>query len=280
MNLILVTGMSGAGKSVTLQTLEDIGYEVIDNIPLSVLPALVATSKNQVSHLAITMDIRNRDFSLPQIEKTIERLRSADDIQVTVLFLDCDDTVIQRRFTETRRRHPAVADRPVTDGIRQERRAIDALRHVADNIIDTTDFNMADLRNWIRKALLPEGKTSLSIYVTSFSYRRGVPREADLVFDVRFLKNPHYDPKLRDKNGTNRKIAKYIKEDEAFEPFFTRLTEMILPLLPRYEQEGKSYLTIAFGCTGGMHRSVFTAEELTKLLKKHTYDVVLRHREL
>jgi UPF0042 nucleotide-binding protein len=277
--LILVTGMSGAGKSVALKTLEDIGFEAVDNIPLSILPLLI-NSTSEPRFLAVGVDIRNRDFFSEKVITRINSLRSRKDWDIKLVFLDCDDEILQRRFTETRRKHPISSDRLVTDGIKHERRMLAELREHADLMVDSSSFTLADLRNWIKGHFSTGKNVSFSIIVTSFSFRNGLPREADLVVDVRFLKNPHYVDSLRPLNGKDQAVADHILTDEIYPQFFDNLTNMLLPLLPRYQQEGKSYLTIAIGCTGGQHRSVFVARQLGALLAEKAYNVDVQHREL
>jgi UPF0042 nucleotide-binding protein len=277
MKLILVTGMSGAGKSVALRALEDAGFEAIDNLPLGFLP-VIAGMREEGRRLAVAADIRSHDFSPAHFSDMIRALRAELQGSLSVIFLDCDDEVLQRRFTETRRRHPLAKDRPVTDGIHQERAILEPLRPLADLVVDTTDLSAQDLRRVI-SAHVAEGR-QLAVTVTSFSFRRGLPREADLVFDVRFLKNPHYDPALRNLTGRDAKVGEYVTADPDYAAFFGHLSALIVPLLPRYLDEGKSYLTVAVGCTGGRHRSVFVAERLAELIGKEGYAVSLRHRDL
>jgi UPF0042 nucleotide-binding protein len=199
---------------------------------------------------------------------------------VHLLYVDCDDDVLGRRFAETRRRHPLAADRQVVDGIRLERRIMEPIRARADTVIDTTDFIMGDLKMRLERAFGLEDDPGLAIFVMSFSFKRGVPRDADLVFDVRFFKNPHYDPALRPMSGLDSAVQTYVEADPAFANFIEHLTGMTGPLLPRYRAEGKSYLTIAFGCTGGRHRSVFLAERYGAWLGDNGWPAQIRHRDL
>lgn len=277
MRLILITGMSGAGKGVALRALEDVGFEAIDNLPLSLIEDVL--SKHAHTHLAIDIDVRSREFSPNMFLRTLTHLREKEGREILTLYLDCDDDVLRRRYTETRRPHPLAADRPVVDGIRLERSLIEPLKAHTDLTIDTSETSVNDLRRIISGHFANDQGT-LNIYVTSFSFKRGVPREADMVFDVRFLRNPHYAEELREKTGCEAEVGAYIKEDPDFETFFANLSGLIAPLLPRYREEGKRYLTIAIGCTGGRHRSVFVAEELGKCLREKHYDVTVRHREV
>lgn len=278
MKLILVTGMSGAGKSVALKTLEDVGYEAIDNIPLVLLPAITKVGSGQ-QDMAVGVDIRSRDYSAEGFETIIQGLRLDKDIKLSIVFLDADDEVLRRRFTETRRKHPAAKDRQVLDGIQLERRLIGHIKEEADVIIDTSDTSSTDLRRLIAGQLAPT-KRNLVTHIMSFSFRRGIPREADMVFDVRFLKNPHYVYELNELTGMDRAVGAYIESDEGFADFFERLTGLIKPLLPRYLEEGKSYLTIAIGCTGGKHRSVYTSEKLAHYLGEQGFEADISHRDM
>ncbi len=277
MKLVLVTGMSGSGKAVALKTLEDFGFEAIDNIPLGLVPALAANIGAR--HVALGVDIRSRDFSPQHFTEIIESLKKNPAIDLRILFLDCEDEELRRRFTTTRRRHPLAVDRPVLDGIRHERALIEGLRDLANVVIDTSDFEAIDLRGVISTHFAREGHT-LAVGITSFSFKHGVPREADMVFDVRFLKNPYYEEHLSAKTGLDAEVGKYVESDRDFPAFFSRLTALVLPLLPRYLEEGKSYFTIAFGCTGGQHRSVYTAQKFSAFLQENGYNVTLRHRDL
>jgi UPF0042 nucleotide-binding protein len=201
-------------------------------------------------------------------------------LDVSLLFLDSDDETLRRRFTETRRRHPLAPDRPVSDGIAQERRLMFPLQQVADLVIDTSDRTIGDFKALLARQLGLEGKSELAVTVISFSYRLGLPREADLVFDVRFLDNPHYDPALRPLTGEDDRVGQAVENDPAFEGFFAGMTGLLLPLLPGFEREGKSYLTIAIGCTGGRHRSVHVARRLAQWLDDKGRPAILRHRDL
>lgn len=278
MKLVLVTGMSGAGKSVALRTLEDAGYEAMDNIPLVLLPAITKVGSG-TRDMAVGVDIRSRDYSPEAFQTIIQGLRFDKDIALSILFLDCDDEVLRRRFTETRRKHPLAQDRPVVDGIQLERRLVGYIRDLSDITIDTSDTTAADLRRMVAGHLSPT-KRHLVTHVMSFSFRKGIPREADMVFDVRFLKNPHYVYGLNELTGLDRAVGDYIQTDSGFSEFFTHLTGLVLPLLPRFLDEGKSYLTIAIGCTGGKHRSVYVAETLADFLNQQGFDADVSHRDI
>jgi len=275
MKLVLVTGMSGAGKSVALKTLEDSGFEAIDNIPLAFLSELTRTKRN----LVVGCDIRSRDFSADHFMDTIAPFRDDPNIEFKLIFLDSDDEILRRRYTETRRRHPLALDRPVLDGIQHERHLLQKLRDAADMVLDTSEYEAGELRKIITSHFAGTER-HLSVVLTSFSFKRGLPRDADMVFDVRFLKNPHYDPVLQLRTGLDPEVGQYVESDKGFSDFFQRLTGLIQPLLPRYLEEGKHYLTIAIGCTGGRHRSVHTVQKLGSFLEGSGYKVTLRHRDL
>jgi UPF0042 nucleotide-binding protein len=277
--LLLVTGVSGAGKSSALKALEDLGYEAVDNLPVSLIGRL-ATPEGFPHPIAIGVDIRTRDFESQNFLAELDRLTGRAGIDAKLLFVDCDDDVLVRRFEETRRRHPLADDRPVTDGIRRERMMMASVLERADVRIDTSEMALADLRRTLEGHFGTEGSARPALFVTSFSYRHGLPRDADLVFDVRFLRNPHYDLKLRPLSGVDAAVARFISADKSFKPFLANLKRLLEPLLAAYAAEGKSYLTVAFGCTGGRHRSVFVAEKLAAWLSAKGRPVKVRHRDL
>jgi len=277
--LLVVTGLSGAGHTTALKILEDLGYEAVDNLPLLLLVGVTSDSSDGERAIAIGIDSRTRDFTAAALAERLERLRADPRLDVKLIYLDCVDESLRRRFTETRRRHPLALDRPVADGIRQERQLLAPLRDQADLVVDTTDLTSADLRRLLRGHFALHPRPGLAFSVVSFSYRHGLPREADLVFDVRFLRNPHYDPALRPLTGRDPEVGGFIETDPAYAPFFAALTHLLLPLLPSFEREGKSYVTIAIGCTGGRHRSVFVAERLAAWLGTQGRTVNIRHRD-
>jgi len=278
--LILVTGLSGAGHSTALKILEDMGYEAVDNLPLSLLGRMAAGADGGLARpVAIGVDSRTRDFSAAALGEALDLLERDPTLAVTLLFLTASDETMRRRFTETRRRHPLALDRPVEDGIRQERELLEPVRARADRVIDTTDLAIGDLKHLLQGEFAVAGPAQ-TVTVMSFSYRQGLPREADLVFDARFLANPHYQPELRPLTGRDTAVQRFIARDPGFEPFIASLGGMLTPLLPRFEREGKSYLTIAVGCTGGRHRSVFVVERLAALLRGGGREVAVRHRDL
>jgi UPF0042 nucleotide-binding protein len=286
--LLLVTGLAGAGRSTALKCLEDHGFEAVDNLPLALLPHLVsgvnaageAPQPLKIGPLAIGIDGRTRDFTAEGLAALLQEMKRDPALDVRLLFLDSDDETLRRRFTETRRRHPLAPDRPVSDGIAQERRLMFPLQQVADLVIDTSDRTIGDFKALLARQLGLEGKNELAITILSFSYRLGLPREADLVFDVRFLDNPHYDPALRPLTGEDERVGRAVESDPAYDGFFAGMTGLLWPLLPGFEREGKSYLTIAIGCTGGRHRSVHVARRLAQWLEGKGRPAILRHRDL
>jgi RNase adaptor protein for sRNA GlmZ degradation len=278
--VVLVTGLSGAGRSTALKMLEDLGYEAVDNLPLSLLPRLVGGAGRRERPIAVGIDIRTRDFAVMGLLAEIDRLIAGEGLAAQLLFLDCDDDALARRYTETRRRHPLAGDRPVMDGIRLERDRVSPLRARADVVIDTSVLKPQELKRLLTGHFGLGDRASLAIFVTSFSFRQGLPREADLVFDVRFLDNPYYDPVLRSLTGLDDPVQAHIASDPVFGDFFDNLTGLIEPLLPRYDREGKAYLTIAIGCTGGRHRSVYVAERIGAWLADHGQTVTVAHRDV
>ncbi len=278
--VILLSGMSGAGLLTALKMFEDLGYEAVDNLRLGLVPAMIEDVSTSTRHLAAAIDTRNASFNVEDLLRVEKQLAARSDLQVTLVFLDCSDETLQRRFTETRRRHPLAFDRPAMDGIRAERVMLWKLKNEADFVFDTSETSIHDLRRLIAGHFSFEKAPKLTLYVTSFSYRHGIPREADIVFDARFLKNPHWDPALRPQNGKDNAVAAYIREDPDYETFMNRMLDLLLPLLPRYQLEGKSYLTIGVGCSGGRHRSVTVAQDLANRLTEHGYSVAIGHRDL
>ncbi len=277
--LVLVTGMSGAGKSTALRALEDAGYEAVDNLPLSLLPRIVSATEREgrTTPLALCIDSRTRGFDRVHLERYLDPLLRDGAF---LLFLDCRGEALRRRFTETRRRHPLAHDRPVHDGIRRERLILAWIRSRATLTLDTSGLSPRDLARLIRSQLQPETERTPALFVTSFAYREGLPPEADLVFDVRFLANPHDMPALRPLTGLDPQVADHVRRDPVHAEFFDNLLALIRPLLPAFEREGKAYVTIAIGCTGGRHRSVAVAEQLSEALANDGWNVSVRHRDL
>lgn len=280
--ILLVTGMSGAGKTTVLKALEDLNYETVDSLPLGLLRRLLATpARNSADRpLAFGIDTRTRAFDADGIVQTIKTLRERGELDARVLFLDCSGDELIRRFSETRRRHPLAQDRAASDGIARERELLAPLRRWADIVVDTTDYSTNDLRRVVRERFGGKTQDRLTLTVTSFGFARGIPRDADLVFDMRFLANPHWQPHLRPMTGLDEAVGRYIEADPTFGAAFDKIAELLLILLPRYRHEGKAYLTIAFGCTGGKHRSVYVTERMAKRLLDAGYSPVVTHRDL
>jgi UPF0042 nucleotide-binding protein len=277
--IVLVTGMAGAGRTTALKALEDLGFEAVDNLPVTLLGSLVRPGDRLDHDLAIGIDCRTRAFSPSDLLKQIAAQRRVVAPDPQLLFLDCEDEILRRRFNETRRRHPLALDRPVTDGIAHERRLMAGLREHADLVIDTSQLSTGDLRRLVAGYFSKAQERRLTLSVLSFGYRGGVPREADIVFDVRFLANPHYVDELRPLHGRDPAVRAYVEADPAYRVLLERLEALLFPLLPSYQREGRSYLTIAFGCTGGRHRSIVVAEAFAGRLRDLGWTVVLRHRD-
>lgn len=277
--IVFVTGPSGAGRSSALNVLEDAGFEVIDNLPLRLIPVLF-DAHEQSRPLALGIDARNRDFSTNTVIDLLGGLALREGIVAELLFLDCSTDVLLNRFSETRRRHPmAPADRPA-DGIEAEQQLLAPLRARADVLIDTSTLNVHELRAEVEHWFAPGGKRHLSVTVQSFSYKRGLPRSVDMVYDCRFLKNPYWQPELRALNGTDAAVAAHVATDARFESFAQQVLDLSLLILPACREEGKSHFSVAFGCTGGQHRSVTLAERHALQLAEAGWQVSIRHREL
>lgn len=278
--VLLVTGLSGAGLSTALKALEDLGYQAVDNLPLSLVPDLVRAKKGAARALAIGIDSRTWDFSAPAVGALMRTLKTNPKISPALVFIDCQDAELQRRFTETRRVHPLAADRPVADGVARDRARLEGLRAAADLVIDTTDMSARDFRRLVAGHYALGNAADLMVFVTSFGFKHGLPRDADIVFDVRFLDNPYWKPVLRRLSGRDAAVADHIRADRSFGVFFSNLTALLAGVLPRYQGDGRHYLTIAIGCTGGRHRSVFTAEELAQWIGAAGYKVAIGHRDI
>jgi len=271
---LLVTGLSGAGMSSTLKQLEDLGYEVFDNFPLTMVAPLLADQSGNGGPVAIGIDSRTRGFTIDAISDIVAETGAA------LVFLTCDETELLRRFTETRRRHPVAKDRPAGAGIKLEQNLLYPLRERASLIIDTSMMSVHDLGRVISGHFALRDAPRLTITLMSFGFRHGLPREADMVFDVRFLQNPHWVPELKPLTGLDVAVGDYVAQDPGFASFTANVQALLQPLLPRYAQEGKSYLTIAIGCTGGRHRSVYTAETLRQALTEHGITAYIQHRDI
>jgi UPF0042 nucleotide-binding protein len=282
--ILLVTGLLGAGKTTALKLLEDIGWETIDNFPVRLLPRLIDSPDGPESGvrapLAIGFDSRTRGFNPQATIDLVKRLSARGDLELTTLFLDCTSAELERRYNETRRRHPMAQDMPVGAGIRAEREMLKPLRRWADMVIDTSAYSSNELGQVMRERFGEVAGTKTTVTITSFGFSRGMPPLADLVFDMRFLDNPHWVAELKMQTGQDQPVADHIKRDPAYAEAFARIRDLLLLLLPRYEAQGKAYVNIAFGCTGGRHRSVFFAEEIASALRNAGYSPTLLHRNL
>jgi len=280
--LVVLTGMSGSGKLSALKAFEDLGYYSVDNLPLELIPrfAELVEKSAEITHAALVIDVREGS-RLDRFPAILEEVRKG--LRTRVVFLEASEDAIVRRFSETRRPHPLGRGETVISQIRAERKRLDPVRNVADIIIDTTKFTVHDLRAHISAQFQQHGGTNeknLTISVTSFGFKNGVPSDADLVFDVRFLPNPHFVPEFRKLTGKHPKVAKYVRSFPQTKEFLDKAADMLTFLLPHYIKEGKSYLTVAIGCTGGQHRSVMIAEELRKRLRHAGYRVKSQHRDM
>jgi RNase adapter protein RapZ len=280
--LLLVTGLSGAGKSTALAVLEDLGWETMDNFPVRLLKRLVAMPDEARGPLAIGFDSRTRGFVPGDIIALVKDLAAREDIALTFMFLDCAGSELERRYNETRRRHPMAAGRPVMEGIAAERELLEPLRRWAEIMIDTSAMTSNDLQAHVRQLFAPETgeAAAMTLTLSSFGFARGMPPLADLVFDMRFIDNPHWVPALRELTGQDAAVGAHIEGDPAFADAFARIRDLLLLLLPRYAAQGKPYVHIAFGCTGGRHRSVYTAETMAESLRTAGFSPTVRHRNL
>lgn len=283
--ILFVTGLSGAGKSTVLRTLEDIGWETVDNLPLALIERLLETQAPAGSDgadrpLAICIGTRTRGFDATQVIDRMQALRQRLGSDVGTLFLDCAGAELERRYSETRRRHPLARDRPASDGIAREREMLAPLRDRANRVIDTTDLSASQLAQTIRATFSGEDLGRPVLSVMSFGFARGLPRDADLVFDMRYLRNPHWVADLRPGTGLDRDVAAYVAGDPAYAVSVARIEDLLLLLLPRYRAEGKSYVTVAIGCTGGRHRSVHVADRIARRLQAEGFSPTVTHRDL
>jgi UPF0042 nucleotide-binding protein len=277
--LVIITGMSGAGKASALKAFEDLGYYAVDNLPVGLIENFAELVRDtlEIDRAALVVDIREGS-RLDMLPELLRSIRSS--LRTTVLYLEAKDDALVRRYSETRRPHPLGRQKSVKSSLHSEREHLKPVRDVADIVIDTTKFNVHELRSFINKRFGAGNRDhNLLISCVSFGFRQGVPEDADLVFDVRFLPNPHFIPEVRPFTGRHPKVAKYIRSFPQTKEFIKRISELLIYLLPHYVEEGKSYLTIAFGCTGGKHRSVMIAEEVKKQLAKAGYPVKVVHRD-
>jgi RNase adapter protein RapZ len=276
--IVIITGMSGSGKLTALKAFEDLGFYAVDNLPIALVPKFADLTHESKKRGALIIDIREGEAlkEFPGIFRELNLHRPS-----TLLFLDADDEVLRRRFSETRRPHPLGSEDPVLESLRHEREQLAPIRALADISVDTSKLTVHDLRALIAAKFQSSRETSkLIIYVNSFGFRHGVPPDSDLVFDVRFLPNPNYIPEFKELSGRHPSVARYIRSFPQTCEFINRISELLIYLLPHYIREGKSYLTISFGCTGGHHRSVFIANEINKRLKKAGYRVKESHRDI
>ena len=277
--IVIVTGPSGAGRSTAINALEDLGFEAIDNLPLSLVPRLLDGPPLSRS-VALGVDVRNRDFTTKALMQLVGALPGQTDVDVTLLYLDAREDVLTRRYSETRRPHPMAPNESLQEGIRRERELLGAIQSRSDVVIETSDLSPHELRDEMTKLFAAPGAAGLSVLLNSFSYKRGVPHGVDMVFDCRFLRNPHWEPELRQLTGADARVEAYVTKDERFSAFFDKINDLTDLLLPAFHDEGKSYLTIGLGCTGGKHRSVAVAEMMGKTLANKGWQVSIRHREL
>lgn len=277
--LVLVTGPSGAGRSTAINVLEDMGFEVIDNLPISLISRLL-DGPVRPQPLALGVDVRNRDFSAANLIELIDRLTRTPEVQIEVLYLDCSTEQLVRRFNETRRRHPLSGEGAPVDGIATERDMLLPIRARADVLVDTSELSPHDLKAELAGWFAPQEDGRLTVSVQSFSYKRGVPRGIDVMFDCRFLNNPHWQAELRPLDGRDKAVQDYVQQDPRLHEFFTKVRDLLLFVLPAHVKEGKSHVAIGFGCTGGQHRSVTVAEKMADELANAGWQVSIRHREL
>lgn len=279
MRVVMVTGPSGAGRSSAIDALEDLGFETIDNLPMSLIPRLL-DGPPLPRPLALGLDVRNRDFSSENLIELVDRLHRAPGVASDLLYVDCSPDVLVRRFSETRRRHPLSPDGAPLAGIEHEQELLESVRERADVLIDTTTLTPHQFKAEIGRWFAPREGGPMSVSVQSFSYKRGLPRGVDMVFDCRFLANPHWIPELREHDGREADVAAHVEADPRFADFFGRVEGLVTSLLDAFVDEGKTSLTIAFGCTGGKHRSVALAEKMARTLAEQGWRVSKRHREL
>ncbi len=283
--ILLVTGLSGAGKTTVLKTLEDMGWEAVDNFPIRLAGPLLDIPGSEgrsgpAVPLALGFDSRTRGFDPDALTNQIKLLQDRRDLNIMTLFLDCAGTEIERRYAETRRRHPLAQDRPAIDGIAMERMLMGPLRGWAETVIDTTKLSAHDLQSEIRLRFASEASPHTTVTITSFGFSRGVPHNADLIFDMRFLRNPHWNDVLRPMTGLDQAVSDYVEADPAYTQAVAKIRDLLLYLLPLYDAQGKAYVNIAFGCTGGRHRSVHVAEQFGKWLRDAGFSPTVAHRNL
>ncbi|TDT75491.1 UPF0042 nucleotide-binding protein [Litoreibacter halocynthiae] len=277
--IVIVTGPSGAGRSTAINALEDLGFEAIDNLPLSLIPRLL-DGPPLTRSVALGVDVRNRDFTTKALMQLVDALPAQTDAEVSLLYLNAREDVLIRRYSETRRPHPMAPNESLQEGIRRERELLGAIQSRSDVVIETSDLSPHELRDELTMLFAASDGATMSVLLNSFSYKRGVPHGVDMVYDCRFLRNPHWEPDLRSLTGKDQRVENYVTADDRFDAFFEKINDLTDLLLPAFHDEGKSYLTIGLGCTGGKHRSVAVAEMMGKTLANKGWQVSIRHREL
>lgn len=278
--LVIITGLSGSGKTLTSRCFEDLGYYCVDNPPVKLIPTFIdlcSKTTEEATKIALVVDIRGRDF-LEEFHHIYRELKRSH--KVRLIFLEASDEVLIRRYSESRRPHPLSPDNLIIKGIQRERELLQGVRQYADLIIDTSKLNAHELKSFIINYIEGEKKKSLLLSVISFGYKFGIPYDSDLVFDVRFLPNPYFTDELRDKDGLHNQVDEYVTGNSKYKEFMQKVKNLLLFLIPYYIEEGKTYLTISVGCTGGRHRSVVLANKIKDMLSKHNYEVKLVHRDI
>ena len=283
--ILLITGVSGAGKTTVLKTLEDLGWETVDNFPIKLAPQLLkipasGSEDGPNTPLALGFDSRTRGFDAGALIEQIKALQTQPNLEIMTLFLDCAGVEIERRYAETRRRHPMAQDRPAMDGVAIDRNLMEPFRRWTETVVDTSKLSAYDLQQVIRERFTSEKTPHSTITVTSFGFSRGVPHNADLVFDLRFLRNPHWDSALRPMTGMDASVAEYVAADPQYDEAMQKIRDLLRFLLPLYDAQGKAYINIAFGCTGGRHRSVHVAETFGNWLREDGFALTVSHRNL
>jgi UPF0042 nucleotide-binding protein len=280
--IFVITGLSGSGKSTVMKVLEDLGFFCLDNMPIVLLPKFLElrlSSSSEISKVAVVIDIRGKEF-LEAAPRIVQDLRQ-QGYAIEVMFLDCDDAILLRRFNETRRSHPLAKGRPIAEGIQDERRQLAQLRSISDRVIDTSDYTVHQLKALIAEAFdVPSVHRRLQVFLQSFGFRHGVPGNSDVIMDVRFLPNPYFVEALRERTGQDPEVAGYVLDREETQAFMRRFQDLIAWLLPLYVKEGKSYLTISLGCTGGRHRSVAIVDGLLPFFQQLQCEVSVHHRDI
>ena len=278
-DLIIITGSSGAGRTTALNALEDRGYEIIDNIPISMIPSLISKA-SESKNVALGIDIRTRDFSPKLLLSMVRRFEKDDKIKVGLFFLECEHCKLLTRFNETRRKHPLSGEKSLSQALKEEILLLEPLKSEAQVVIDTTDYSPNELREELLKHVTTRNLDSFTILIQSFSYKDGLPRNLDMVFDCRFLKNPHWQSQLRELDGTSDLVREFVMGLPAFGQFLDYISKLLKYLFPLFEREGKTHFSIGIGCTGGKHRSVVVATELGKVLERKDRVIFIKHRDL